>query len=66
MQAAENLTLDQVQKGVAALATQSAATRNEDAGVVGHNSMNEMVAEQGVDVALGDRYGFKLSSEQSE
>ncbi|KAI6692558.1 hypothetical protein NL676_020268 [Syzygium grande] len=60
MQAAENLTLDQVQKGVAALAMQSAATRNEDAGVVGHNSMNEMVAQQGVNVAALDLPGRRV------
>ncbi|KAK3418439.1 hypothetical protein EUGRSUZ_H04398 [Eucalyptus grandis] len=51
MQTAENLMLGQVQKGAAASVMQSAATQNEDAGVVGHDSMNEIVAEQGVNVA---------------
>ncbi|KAF8018001.1 hypothetical protein BT93_H3027 [Corymbia citriodora subsp. variegata] len=63
MQAAENLTLGKVQKGAAASAMQSAAARNEEAGVVGHDSMNEIVAEQGVNVAASDLPGRLVVTE---
>ncbi|KAL3728153.1 hypothetical protein ACJRO7_032844 [Eucalyptus globulus] len=63
MQTAENLTLGQVQKGAAASAMQSVATWNEDTGVVGHDSMNEIVAEQGVNVAASDLPGRHVITE---
>ncbi|KAI3408242.1 uncharacterized protein J3R85_020418 [Psidium guajava] len=51
-QTAENLTLGQVQKGAAATAMQSAATQ--------HDSVNEIVAERGGNVAASDLPGLRL------
>lgn len=47
MQTAENILLGQVQRAGAAAIMQSAAARNERAGVVGHSTMNEVAVGGG-------------------
>ncbi|KAF0914598.1 hypothetical protein E2562_030670 [Oryza meyeriana var. granulata] len=51
MQSAENLVLGQTAKGGPAAAMQSAASRNEQIGVVGHDQATDATAEQGVTVS---------------
>ncbi|OWM82002.1 late embryogenesis abundant protein D-34-like [Punica granatum] len=63
MQTAENVLLGQVQRGGAAAMMQSAATRNEQAGAVGHGTMNEEAARHGVTVTKEDFTGHRVITE---
>ncbi|KAI3879351.1 hypothetical protein MKW92_017783 [Papaver armeniacum] len=63
MQTAENLVLGQTQKGGAAAAMQSAATKNERAGLVGHTDLTDITGDQGVTVAETDAPGRRIISE---
>ncbi|EAY88627.1 hypothetical protein OsI_10103 [Oryza sativa Indica Group] len=51
MQSAENLVLGKTVKGGPAAAMESAASRNEEMGVVGHDQATDAAAEQGVNVS---------------
>lgn len=50
MQSAENLIVGQTQRGAPAAVSQSAATLNERAGVLGHTDLTDTAGEQGVTV----------------
>ncbi|TKY52158.1 Late embryogenesis abundant protein D-34 [Spatholobus suberectus] len=63
MQKAENAVLGKTQKGGAAAAMQSAATKNEKGGVVGHNDMSNVAADGGVSVTETDLSGRQVISE---
>lgn len=63
MQTAENMVLGQTQKGRAAAVMQAAATRNERAGVVGHQDFTDLVGDQGVDVKEIDVPGTRIITE---
>ncbi|KAK4799835.1 hypothetical protein SAY86_025200 [Trapa natans] len=62
MQTAENVLLGQVQRGGAAATMQSAASKNERAGLVGHTTMND-VAGQGVTVTEEEFSGHRVITE---
>ena len=66
MQSAESLMLGKTQKGAAAAAMQSAASRNERAGFVGHYDIKYDLAggdEQGISVTETDLPGRRIISE---
>ena len=63
MQTAENMVLGQTQKGRAAAVMQAAATRNERAGVVGHQDFTDLAGDQGVDVKEIDVAGTRIITE---
>ncbi|KAI3975763.1 hypothetical protein MKX01_023189 [Papaver californicum] len=63
MQTAENLVLGQTQKGGAAAVMQSAATKNEKAGLVGHTDVTDITGDQGVTVVETDAPGRRIISE---
>ncbi|GMY27390.1 late embryogenesis abundant protein D-34-like [Fagus crenata] len=63
MQTAENMVLGQTQKGRAAAVMQAAATRNERAGVVGHQDFTDLAGDQGVDVKEIDVPGTRIITE---
>ncbi|XP_031473022.1 late embryogenesis abundant protein D-34-like [Nymphaea colorata] len=62
MQSAENLTLGQSPKGGAAAAMQSAARRNENAGLVGHDERSP-AAREGMTVTEMDAPGRRVVTE---
>ncbi|XP_008811249.2 late embryogenesis abundant protein D-34-like [Phoenix dactylifera] len=63
MQAAENLVMGQTQKGGPAAVMQSAAKRNERAGLVGHRDVSGLPADQGVSVTETDLPGRRVVAE---
>ncbi|OIV90824.1 hypothetical protein TanjilG_15557 [Lupinus angustifolius] len=63
MQKAENAKLGMTQKGGAAAAMQSAATKNEKSGVVGHNDTSKVASDGGVNVTETDGPGNRVISE---
>lgn len=63
MQTAETGVLGQTQKGGTAAVMQAAATRNEHAGLVGHNDITDIAGEQGVSVAKTDVAGRRIITE---
>ncbi|KAK7277859.1 hypothetical protein RJT34_22878 [Clitoria ternatea] len=64
MQNAENAMLGKTQKGGAAAAMQSAATKNERDGVVGHDYMSSIAADGGVTITdRSDLSGRQVISE---
>nr|AST13897.1 late embryogenisis abundant protein 12 [Betula platyphylla] len=63
MQTAENMVLGQTQKGGPAAVMQSAATRNERAGLVGHRDFTDVAGEQGVNVTETDSPGRRVITE---
>ncbi|KAF3786150.1 Late embryogenesis abundant protein D-34 [Nymphaea thermarum] len=62
MQSAENLSLGQSPKGGAAAAMQSAARRNENAGLVGHDELSP-AAREGMTVTEMDAPGRRVVTE---
>lgn len=60
MQSAESTVLGQTQKGGAAATMQSAATRNERAGLVGHSDITNAAGDEGVTVAETDVPGRRV------
>jgi hypothetical protein len=60
MQTAENAMLGHTQKGGAAAAMQSAAMRNERAGVVDHNDLSDNAGDRGVSISATDLPGKRL------
>ncbi|KAG1333976.1 Late embryogenesis abundant protein D-34 [Cocos nucifera] len=63
MQSAENQIMGQTQKGGPAAVMQSAATRNETAGLVGHHDASYVPADQGVAVTETDLTGHCIVTE---
>ncbi|OMO85720.1 Seed maturation protein [Corchorus olitorius] len=63
MQTAETEVLGQTQKGGTAAVMQAAATRNEQAGLVGHNDITDIAGEQGVSVSETDVPGRRIITE---
>lgn len=63
LQAAENMVLGQTPKGGPASVMQSAATMNEQRGVVGHQDMTGVVIDQGATVAEADVGGYRIITE---
>lgn len=64
MQAAENAILGGTQKGGAAAAMQSAAMRNEKAGLVSHGDMTDAAAgDRGISITETDLQGRRVISE---
>ncbi|XVE81627.1 hypothetical protein DITRI_Ditri15bG0080200 [Diplodiscus trichospermus] len=63
MQTAEAEVLGQTQKGGTASVMQAAATRNEQAGLVGHNDVTNITGEQGVSVSETDVAGRRIITE---
>lgn len=57
MQAGEQTVLGETQKTGPAAVMQSAATRNERAGLVGHSDLSDVAADKGVTVAETDVHG---------
>ncbi|XP_065863295.1 late embryogenesis abundant protein D-34-like [Euphorbia lathyris] len=64
MQSAETMVFGQTKKGGPAATMQSAATRNERAGVVGHFDASEAATEQGVTVTETDIPGTRIVTER--
>ncbi|KAF8388071.1 hypothetical protein HHK36_026737 [Tetracentron sinense] len=63
MQSAETVVLGQTQKGGPASVMQSAATRNERAGFVGHTDVSDAAGDQGVTVAETDIQRSRIVTE---
>ncbi|XP_030460787.1 late embryogenesis abundant protein D-34-like isoform X2 [Syzygium oleosum] len=63
MQTAESEMFGQIQKGRAAAAMQSAAARNERAGLVGHSDMTEVAGKDGVTITETDLPGQRVITE---
>ncbi|TKY51168.1 Late embryogenesis abundant protein D-34 [Spatholobus suberectus] len=63
MQSAETRVLGQTQPGGAAAAMQSAATRNEQAGLVGHRDVTDVTGDRGVAVAEAQVPGRRMITE---
>ncbi|XP_019427455.1 PREDICTED: late embryogenesis abundant protein 47-like isoform X2 [Lupinus angustifolius] len=63
MQKAENAKLGMTQKGGAAAAMQSAATKNEKSGVVGHNDTSK-VASDGISETIAGKAVHKLEGKE--
>ena len=63
MQTAETEVLGLTQKGGTASVMQAAATRNEQAGLVGHNDVTDITGEQGVSVSETDVSGRRIITE---
>ncbi|KAK7343596.1 hypothetical protein VNO77_12457 [Canavalia gladiata] len=63
MQSAETRVLGQTQAGGAASAMQSAATRNEQAGVVGHRDVTDVTGDRGVTVSETQVPGRRIITE---
>lgn len=63
MQTAESMALGQTQKGGPAAVMQSAATRNERAGLVGHRDFSDVAGDQGVNVTEIDVPGRRKITE---
>ncbi|KAG1358671.1 putative Late embryogenesis abundant protein D-34 [Cocos nucifera] len=63
MQSAEKLVIGQTQKGGTAAVMQSAANRNERAGLVGHRDVSGLLADQGVSVTDADLPGSRVVTE---
>ncbi|XP_062171758.1 late embryogenesis abundant protein D-34-like [Alnus glutinosa] len=63
MQTAESMALGQTQKGGPAAVMQSAATRNERAGLVGHLDFSDVAGDQGVNVTEIDVPGRRKITE---
>lgn len=63
MQSAEARVLGQTQPGGAAAVMQSAATRNEHAGFVGHRDVTDVTGERGVTVTETQVPGRRIITE---
>ncbi|XP_008797343.2 late embryogenesis abundant protein D-34-like [Phoenix dactylifera] len=63
MQSAENQIIGQTQKGGPASVMQSAAARNERAGLVGRRDVSDVPADQGVTVTETDLAGHRIVAE---
>lgn len=63
MQSAEAAVMGQTQKGGPAATMQSAATRNERAGLVGHEDATVVAVEEGVTVTETDLPGRRIITE---
>lgn len=63
MQSAENLVMGQTQKGGPAAVMQSSATKNEQAGLVGHGDASDLPADRGVTVTETDLPGRRMITE---
>ncbi|XP_030543436.1 late embryogenesis abundant protein D-34-like [Rhodamnia argentea] len=63
MQTAEAVVFGQTQKGSPAAVMQSAATRNEQAGLVGHRDATDVAKDQGVTVTETDVPGQRIITE---
>lgn len=63
MQSAETRVLGQTQPGGAAAVMQSAATRNERSGLVGHRDVNDVAGDQGVTVTETQVPGRRIVTE---
>ncbi|KAK3441787.1 hypothetical protein EUGRSUZ_B01734 [Eucalyptus grandis] len=63
MQTAENEMFGQTQRGHAAAAMQSAAARNERAGLVGHSDVTEVASKDGVTITETDLPGRRVITE---
>ena len=63
MQSAETAVLGQTQKGGPAATMQSAATRNERAGLVGHTDITNAAGDEGVTVTETDVPGRRIITE---
>ncbi|KAJ1423817.1 Late embryogenesis abundant protein [Sesbania bispinosa] len=63
MQSAESRVLGQTQPGGAAAAMQSAATRNEQAGIVGHRDVTDVTGDRGVTVTETQVPGRRIVTE---
>lgn len=63
MQTAEKEMMGKTQKGGAASVMQSAAVKNERAGFVGHNDMNDFASDRGVSVTETDMPGRRIITE---
>jgi hypothetical protein len=63
MQTAESMALGQTRKGGPAAVMQSAATRNERAGLVGHRDFSDVAGDQGVNVTEIDVPGRRKITE---
>lgn len=63
MQAAENLAIGQTQKGGPAAVMQSAASVNENRGVVSHYDVTPVTGEQGVTVSHAEVAGHHIVTE---
>ncbi|KAL4572036.1 hypothetical protein LXL04_018804 [Taraxacum kok-saghyz] len=63
MQTAENMVLGHIQKGGPAAIMQSAASVNENRGVVGHNDISKATGDQGVTVSDAEVAGHHIVTE---
>lgn len=63
MQIAENTVLGQTQKGGPAAVMQSAATKNERAGLVAHDQVSDVAGEEGVSLTETDLPGRRFVTE---
>lgn len=63
MQTAETRVFGQTQKGGPAASMQSAATRNERAGLVSHTAVTDVAGQKGVTVAETDLPGSRIITE---
>ncbi|XP_075516031.1 late embryogenesis abundant protein D-34-like [Primulina tabacum] len=63
MQSAETSVLGKTLKGGTAAVMQSAATRNERAGVVGHRDVTKVVEDEGVTLGETDLPGTRVITE---
>ncbi|KAJ8760748.1 hypothetical protein K2173_017892 [Erythroxylum novogranatense] len=63
MQTAENAMMGQTQRGGAASLMQSAAMKNERAGFVGHDDVNDMPVDSGVSITATDLPGRRVITE---
>lgn len=63
MQSAETRVLGQTQPGGVAAAMQSAATRNEQAGLIGHRDFTEVTGDRGVTVTETQVPGRRIVTE---
>lgn len=63
MQSAESRVLGQTQPGGAASIMQSAATRNEQAGIVGHRDVTDVTGDRGVAVTETQVPGRRIVTE---
>lgn len=63
MQTIENVLMGHTQRGGAASTMQSAAMKNERAGIVSHNDTNDIAGDQGVSVAEAEMPGRRIITE---
>lgn len=63
MQSAENTALGKTEKGGPAAVMSSAATKNEQAGLVGHDQTTDVVANEGVKILQTNMGGTSIVTE---